>query len=80
MKIGVFLHGTAIMHASAAGVDREERVWQVRLREPSVRDFASYVPTPGTAGKLAAWQRHGASILATSAPTAARMTSEPMKR
>jgi hypothetical protein len=62
MKIGVFLHGTAIMHASAAGVDREERVRQVRLREPSVRDFASYVPTPGTAGKLAAWQRHGASI------------------
>jgi hypothetical protein len=62
MKIGVFLHGTAIMHASAAGVDREERVRQVRLREPSVRDFASYVPTPGTAGKLAAWQGHGASI------------------
>ena len=27
-----------------------------------MRDFASYVPTPGTAGKLAAWQRHGASI------------------
>jgi hypothetical protein len=59
MKVGVFLHGTAIMHAAAAGVERDERVQQVRRREPSVRDFASYLPTPGTAEKLAAWQRHG---------------------
>ena len=28
-----------------------------------MRDFASYVPTPGTAGKLTAWQQHGASIV-----------------
>jgi hypothetical protein len=63
MKVGVFLHGTAIMHAAAAGVERGERVRQVRRRDPSVPDFASYVPTPGTAGKLAAWQRHGAAIV-----------------
>ena len=63
MKIGVFLHGTAIMHAAAAGVERDERVRQVRRRDPSVQDFASYVPTPGTAAKLAAWQRHGAILV-----------------
>jgi hypothetical protein len=63
MKIGVFLHGTAIMHAAAAGVERDERIQQVRRRDPSVRDFASYVPTPGTAARLAAWQRHGAILV-----------------
>ncbi len=63
MKVGVFLHGTAIMHAAAAGVERNERVQQVRRRDPSVRDFASYVPTPGTAEKLAAWERHGAILI-----------------
>jgi hypothetical protein len=47
MKAGVFLHGTAIMHAAAAGVERDERVQQVRRREPSVRDFASYVSNSG---------------------------------
>jgi hypothetical protein len=63
MKVGVFLHGTAIMHAAAAGVERDERVRQVRRRDPSVLEFASYVPTPGTAGKLAAWERHGAALV-----------------
>ena len=63
MKVGVFLHGTAIMHAAAAGAERDELVRQVLRRDPSVRDFASYVPTPGTAHKLAAWQRHGAIIV-----------------
>jgi hypothetical protein len=63
MKIGVFLHGTAIMHAAAAGVERDERVRQVRRRDPSVPDYASYLPTPGTAGKLAAWQRQGAILV-----------------
>jgi hypothetical protein len=63
VKTGVFLHGTAIMHAAAAGVERDERVRQVRRRDPSVPDFASYVPTPGTAAKLAAWQRHGAILV-----------------
>jgi len=63
VKVGVFLHGTAIMHAAAAGVERDERVQQVRRRDPTVRDFASYIPTPGTAAKLAAWQRHGATLI-----------------
>jgi hypothetical protein len=63
MRIGVFLHGTAIMHAAAARVQRDERVQQVRHREPSVRDFAAYVPTPGSVEKLVAWQRCGATIV-----------------
>jgi hypothetical protein len=45
------------------GWDRDERIQQVRRRDPSVADFASYIPTPGTAQKLAAWQRHGAAIV-----------------
>jgi hypothetical protein len=63
MKVGVFLHGTAIMHAAAAGVERDERVQQVRRRDPGVADFACYIPTPGTAVKLAAWERHGATLV-----------------
>jgi hypothetical protein len=63
MKVGVFLHGTAIMHAAAARVDRGERVQQVLRHDPSVADFASYVPTPGTAAKLAAWARRGTTIV-----------------
>ena len=62
MKVGVFLHGTAIMHAAAAGVERDERVRQVRRGDPGLRDFASYIPTPGAAEKLAAWERRGATL------------------
>jgi len=59
----VFLHGTAIMHASAVGLARDECAEQVRRRDPSVLDFASYVPTPGTTEKLAAWDGHGAALV-----------------
>ncbi len=58
----VFPHGTAIMHAAAAGQPRAERVRQSRLGEPSVRDFASYLPAEAAVRKLAAWQRGGARI------------------
>jgi hypothetical protein len=67
MRIGVFLHGTAIMQAAGADVDRDERVRQVVSGHPSIWDFADYVPTPGTAGKLAAWNRYGASVVYLSA-------------
>ena len=79
MKVGVFLHGTAIMHAAAAGVERDERVQQVRRRDPTVRDFASYIPTPGTAAKLAAGNGT-AQPLSTSAPTGLAMISGSMNR
>jgi len=64
MKIMIFLHGTVIMHRSATGQSREERVNQVRSREdPSLRDFASYVPVGGAVAKLGSWQKQGAEIL-----------------
>jgi hypothetical protein len=62
MKILVFLHGTAIMHQAANSVAREERVRQVRERDPSVQDFGSYVPTPGAVEKIAEWHRRGATV------------------
>ena len=58
----MFLHGTAIMHPSAAGASRLERVAQVRAGEPEVGDFAAYVPTERTVEKLRAWRAAGAEI------------------
>jgi hypothetical protein len=58
----VFLRGTAIMHASAVGQPRAERVRQSRRRDASVLDFAPYIPTENAVGKVQAWQRHGADI------------------
>jgi hypothetical protein len=63
MKILVFLHGTAIMHSSAVGRTREERVKQVLDHDKSVYDFASYVPLDNTVRKLQAWQQQGAEII-----------------
>jgi hypothetical protein len=63
MKIMVFLHGTAIMHSSGVGHSREDRVQQVREGEPSVRDFAAYVPVGSSAQKLQSWHAQGAEIL-----------------
>lgn len=62
MKILVFLHGTAIMHASAVGSTREQRVRQVIDGEASVGDFSSYVPTEGAVPKLHSWIRRGGRI------------------
>src|SRR5437764_14171800 len=51
------------MHASAAGVPRVRRVQQVRDRDPSVRDFAAYVPAEAVVQKLRRWHEQGAEIL-----------------
>ncbi len=63
MKIMVFLHGTTIMHRSAIGKTREERVKQVLDGNESLYDFASYVPVGNAAQKLQAWCRSGAEIV-----------------
>jgi hypothetical protein len=63
VRILVFLHGTTIMHAGAEGRTREERLKQVRDREASVRDFASYVPIGDAVAKLALWHGQGAEIV-----------------
>ena len=62
MKILLFLHGTAIMHRTAAGRPRAERVRQSRQRDQSVLDFASYVPTEAAVEKVRSWRRHGATV------------------
>ncbi|HJT58891.1 MAG TPA: hypothetical protein VJ761_20450 [Ktedonobacteraceae bacterium] len=63
MKLAVFLHGTTIMHRSAVGRPREERVQQVRRREASVRDFAAYVPIGDCVHKLSTWSEQGAYLI-----------------
>jgi hypothetical protein len=63
MKVAVFLHGTTIMHRSAVGRSREERVQQVQWGEASVRDFASYVPIGDAANKLRTWSKQGADLI-----------------
>jgi hypothetical protein len=63
MKLIVFLHGTAIMHAAAAGSPRAERVQQVRDHEPSVREFAAYIPAEEVVEKLRHWREQGAEIV-----------------
>lgn len=72
MNIMVFLHGTAIMHAAAAGQPRAERVRQSRRGGPSVRDFASYLPAEAAVRKVAAWQCGGAQICYLSSHRAAQ--------
>jgi hypothetical protein len=63
MKILIFLHGTLIMHKSAENKTREERVGQVMNGEPSVHDYASYIPVGNAVEKLKFWQSQGAEIL-----------------
>lgn len=60
MRLPVFLHGTALMHAGAVGVPRAERVAQVRSGHPMVRDYAAYVPVGDAVAKLRRWQDAGA--------------------
>ena len=63
MKILAFLHGTTIMHASAAGQTRAERVRQVQEREESFRNFSSYIPVGHAVEKLETWSQQGAEIV-----------------
>lgn len=63
MKILVFLHGTLIMHKSAEGKSREERIRQVEDKDHSVLDYGSYLPVGNAAEKLKSWQKQGAEIL-----------------
>jgi len=51
------------MHKNAEGKTREERVKQVMDAEPSVHDYASYIPVGNAVEKLKSWQSQGAEIL-----------------
>jgi len=51
------------MHKSAEGKTREERVWQVVEKDPSVPDYTSYIPIGNAVAKIKSWQAQGAEIL-----------------
>ncbi len=63
MKIMIFLQGTILMHKNAAGKSRDERVRQVLEGEPSIHDFAGYIPVENAVGKTQIWQAQGAVIV-----------------
>jgi hypothetical protein len=62
MRILVFLHGTVLMHPSALGATRAERVDQVRDGDPMIRDYAAYLPVGEALAKLRRWHDSGAQI------------------
>lgn len=63
MRLLVFLHGTTIMHPSAVGRTRDERVAQVRAgTDPTLHDYAAYVPVGHAVAKLRRWREQGAQI------------------
>jgi len=63
MIILIFTEGTILMHKNAVGHSREEIVKQVKDKDPSVKDYSSYVPVGDSSSKLAKWQKQGAKIL-----------------
>jgi len=63
MRIAIFTEGTILMPGDAAGRARDEIVRQVRSKEPSVRDYASYVPVEDAPAKIRKWARQGAEMI-----------------
>ncbi len=62
MKILIFTEGTILMHKNALGHTREEIVRQVKEKEESVDDCASYIPIGNAVEKIQEWQNQGAEI------------------
>jgi len=50
------------MHPGAVDHRREERVAQMRGGDPSMRDYAAYVPVGNAVTKLDRWRKQGAQI------------------
>jgi hypothetical protein len=63
MKIMVFLHGTSIMHKTALGKKRSERVSQVKEKDESVLEYEKYIPVGNVVSKLNSWIKQGADIV-----------------
>jgi len=57
MKIMVFTEGTIIMHKTAKNRKREEIVEQNRRKEPSVKDYISYIPIKNAVDKMNKWKK-----------------------
>lgn len=69
MRLLIFLQGTTIMHPSAVGHTRAERVQQVHEKEPSILAYAAYVPVGDAVSKLRRWSEQGAEIVYLSSHT-----------
>ena len=63
MKILIFTEGTILMHKNATGHSKEEIVKQVKDKDPSVKDYSSYIPVENSPQKIAKWKQQGAEIL-----------------
>jgi hypothetical protein len=63
MKILIFTEGTILMHKNAVGHDRSAIVLQVMEEEPSVKDYAKYVPVGNAIHKIQKWQEQGGEIV-----------------
>jgi len=64
MKILVFTEGTLIMHSGAKGLSGEDIVKQVlEGKEPSIREYGTYIPVGNGAKKLHLWKSQGAKIV-----------------
>lgn len=62
MVILVFLHGTVIKHQTAEGKSRQQIIEQVKLHDPSVRDYWNYIPIGKAAKKLRTWVSQGTTV------------------
>lgn len=62
MKILVFTEGTVIMHPSAKGLTREQRVEQSKTKDRSVYDYKNHIPNGKAVEKLTSWKKQGADI------------------
>ncbi|MBI4918861.1 hypothetical protein HY837_02960 [archaeon] len=63
MKILIFTEGTLLMHENAVWHSREEIVQQVKNKDPSVKNYSTYVPIGRCIDKLRAWKEKGATII-----------------
>lgn len=63
MKIIIFTEGTILMHKNAVGHDRSTIVRQVIEQEPSVKNYAEYVPVGNAVEKIRKWQERGGEII-----------------
>jgi len=62
MKLLVFTEGTIIMHPSARGLTRKQRVQQSIARTRSIYDYKHYIPIGNAVKKLQVWKKQGVDI------------------
>jgi hypothetical protein len=63
MKILIFTEGIILSHKNAAGHDRSEISGQVVENEPSINNFADYIPIGSAVEKISKWAAQGAEIV-----------------